>query len=261
MNEVIISIAKNVFGMLVSMPCLISLFLIGTNSEAVCSDEMQVIGVFAIDKTEVSIEKFNDFAKSESFVTKAEKNGGGLVYAAGWERKQKWTWRTPYGRPSHNKEPAVHVTFDEAKAYCNWRGKRLPTELEWLEAAYTERRANPPEGFIRGRTYEYPTGETPVGANCLSDCGRIATVDYSDVLTRGNGHVKVQSTVPGVNGLYDMGANVWEWVETDGVKEKGTRGGSWWYGATQMKANYKASKPRGMAAVYIGFRCAKAEKN
>ena len=79
MNEVIISIAKNVFGMLVSMPCLISLYLIGTNSEAVCSDEMQVIGVFAIDKTEVSIEKFNDFAKSESFVTKAEKNGGGLV--------------------------------------------------------------------------------------------------------------------------------------------------------------------------------------
>mgnify|MGYP006106937991 FL=1 len=256
-----VSIAKNLFGMLVLMPWLISLFLIGTNSEAVCSDEMQVIGAFSIDKTEVSIEQFNDFAKSKSFVTMAEKNGGGLVYAAGWERKQNWTWSTPYGRPSHNKEPAVHVTFDEAKAYCNWRGKRLPTELEWLEAAYTERRANPPKGFIRGRTYEYPTGETPVGANCLSDCGSIATVDYSDVLMRGNGHVKVQSTLPGVNGLYDMGANVWEWVETDGVKEKGTRGGSWWYGATQMKANYKASKPRDMAAVYIGFRCAKGEKN
>ena len=60
---------------------------------------------------------------------------------------------------------------------------------------------------------------------------------------------------------YKIGTNVWEWVETDGVKEKGTRGGSWWYGATQMKANYKASKPRDMAAVYIGFRCAKGEKN
>ena len=40
-----------------------------------------------------------------------------------------------------------------------------------------------------------------------------------------------------------MGVNAWEWVETDGVNEKGTRGGSWWYGATQMKANYKPSKP------------------
>ena len=61
------SIAKNLFGMLVLMPWLISLFLIGTNSEAVCSDEMQVIGVFSIDKTEVSIEKFNDFATSLCF--------------------------------------------------------------------------------------------------------------------------------------------------------------------------------------------------
>ena len=66
-NQVRTSIAKRVFGMLVLMPCLISLFLIGTNSEAESSDEMQVIGVFAIDKTEVSIEKFKDFAKSKSF--------------------------------------------------------------------------------------------------------------------------------------------------------------------------------------------------
>ena len=62
-----VSIAKNLFGMLVLMPWLISLFLIGTNSEAVCSDEMQVIGAFSIDKTEVSIEQFNDFAKSLCF--------------------------------------------------------------------------------------------------------------------------------------------------------------------------------------------------
>jgi len=32
-------------------------------------------------------------------------------------------------------------------------------------------------------------------------------------------------------------------------------GGSWWYGATQMKADYGATKPRDMAAIYIGFRC------
>jgi formylglycine-generating enzyme required for sulfatase activity len=57
-----------------------------------------------------------------------------------------------------------------------------------------------------------------------------------------------------------MGANVWEWVDTKSTASKGTRGGSWWYGKEQMKVNYVASKPRGMSAVYIGFRCAK-DKN
>jgi formylglycine-generating enzyme required for sulfatase activity len=54
-----------------------------------------------------------------------------------------------------------------------------------------------------------------------------------------------------------MGANVWEWVDTDDQAQKGTRGGSWWYGAPQMRADYDASKPRDMAVVYIGFSCVK----
>jgi formylglycine-generating enzyme required for sulfatase activity len=54
-----------------------------------------------------------------------------------------------------------------------------------------------------------------------------------------------------------MGANVWEWVEITNREYKGTRGGSWWYGARQMQADYDATKPRGMSVVYIGFRCVK----
>ena len=65
-------------------------------------------------------------------------------------------------------------------------------------------------------------------------------------------------TLPGVNGLYDMGANVWEWVDIQQDGHKGTRGGSWWCGAAQMTADYRATKPRDMAVVYIGFRCAKS---
>lgn len=221
------------------------------------SHDMQPLGAFSIDRTEVTIGQFSRYAAATGTITEAERAGGGLVYAAGWEQKTGWNWRTPFGTPGRADEPAVHITFDEAKAYCRWAEKRLPTEAEWIEAAYTERRASPTPPFSQNETYLYPTGETPEGANCLNDCGETRAIEHSDVLDRGRGHALAGSTRPGVNGLYDMGANVWEWVETGAGSEKGTRGGSWWYGAVQMRADYNATKPRDMAAVYIGFRCAK----
>jgi formylglycine-generating enzyme required for sulfatase activity len=219
--------------------------------------EMQTVGSFAIDRTEVTIAEFGRFVAATGLVTKAERDGGGLVYEAGWTRKPGWTWKTPFGKAGQSDEPAVHVTFSEAKAYCQWAGKRLPTDREWVEAAYTERRNAPPAPFTKGKTYIFPTGDTPDGANCLGDCGVVPVVDYSAVLTRGRGPARAGTTRAGVNGLYDMGANAWEWVDTDVNGEKGTRGGSWWYGAAQMRNGSLASKPPEMAVVYIGFRCAK----
>ncbi len=219
--------------------------------------EMQRIGAFAIDRTEVTVGQFRKFVQATGTVTQAAKAGGGLVYGAGWERKPGWTWKSPFGTPASDDEPAVHVTFDEAAAYCRWAGKRLPTDAEWQEAAHTERRASPPAPFVKDRTYDYPTGDTPRGANCLEECGPTPAIDYSAVLDRGKGHAPAGTTVQGVNGLYDMGANVWEWTESGGAGEKRTRGGSWWYGAAQMRRSYRAFKPRDMAVVYIGFRCVK----
>ena len=218
---------------------------------------MQKIGGFSIDRTEVTIAAFAKFAAASGFRSLAEKQGGSLVYEAGWTKKTGWNWRAPFGKPAKPLEPAVHVTFAEAKAYCAWTGKRLPTDKEWLQAAFTETRPNPPAPFVRGKRYPYPTGASPAGANCLSDCGKTSAIDYSAVLIRGKGHALAGSTKAGVNGLYDMGGNVWEWVDTSAGSEKVTRGGSWWYGAAQMQASYQASKPPGMAVVYIGFRCAR----
>lgn len=216
---------------------------------------MQTVGEFAIDRTEVSIGQFREFVDATGFITKAEKAGGGLVYESGWQQKPGWNWRSPYGTTASPDEPAVHITFDEAEAYCRWAGKRLPTKEEWVQAAYTEQRESPPPPFEAGRTYPFPTGTTPEGANCLGDCGAASAIDYSEVLQRGAGHAPVGTTIQGVNGLHDMAANVWEWVNTGNGQSQGTLGGSWWYGATQMKNGHTASKPRDMPVVYIGFRC------
>ncbi len=222
---------------------------------AVAQTGMQPICTFSIDRTEVSVGEFQRFVDATRTVTTAERAGGGSTFEAGWEQRKGWTWRTPFGKPAANPEPAVHVTYDEAAAFCKWAGKRLPLDAEWGEAAYTERRADPPAGFATGKRYAYPTGDEPRGANCLGDCGEVKTVSTA-VTSRGRGHAETGTTRAGVNGLFDMGGNVWEWVDSGGGNDKRTRGGSWWYGAENMRDAHRQSKPKDTAAVYIGFRCA-----
>ncbi len=103
-----------------------------------------------------------------------------------------------------------------------WRGKRLPTDKEWKMAAYQELRFLPTHGFQRGKKYPSPTGKRPIGANCLDDCGVNLALDRSAKLDRGKGHALRGITRQGVNGLFDMGANVWEWVDTADQVNKGT---------------------------------------
>ncbi|MCU0969908.1 MAG: formylglycine-generating enzyme family protein [Rubrivivax sp.] len=224
------------------------------------------VGAFEIARTETTVGQFRAFAAATGTVTRAERDGGGEVYEAGWVRKPGWTWRAPFGAavPVRDDEPAVHVTWHEAAAFCRWAGGRLPTDAEWGAAAYTEQRAAPPAPFERGRTYRYPTGDSPQGAQCLDDCGPAArerATARGTGLTRGFGHAPAGSTPAGVNGLHEMGANAWEWVDEPagarGDAQRRTRGGSWWYGAGPMRDDHRQAKPADTAVVYIGFRCAR----
>ncbi len=213
-------------------------------------------GTVRIDRHEVTVRQFRAFVAATGMRTKAETEGGGRQYLGGWQKMAGWVWSAPFGKPARDDEPAVHVTFPEAAAYCKWAGLRLPTDREWVEAAYTERRNDPPSGFVHGRSYPYPTGDSPEGANQTSARGLQGFVAPAAPLGQGRGHLPVKSTKAGANGLYDMGGNVWEWVDHDTGGQKRTRGGSWWYGPAQMRADAIYDKPADFPAVYIGFRCA-----
>lgn len=207
-------------------------------------DEAARVGRLRIDRTEVTIARFARFARATGFVSRAEREGGGFEYVGGWQRRDGWTWRRPDGTPPDSDAlPAVHLTHAEAQAYCKWAGGRLPTAGEWIDAAYTERRPSAPAPWVRGRTYPYPTGDVPDGAN----------TNGRDPWPRA---APAGTTAQGVNGLYDMGANVWEWASDARGEERRTMGGSWWYGSAQMRADVEAWKPAEFFAVYIGFRCA-----
>lgn len=207
------------------------------------------------DLHEMTIGQVKQMAQATGFVSRAEREGGGEVYEAGWTKKSGWNWRTPFGVPALDREPAVHLTFDEAQSVCKFFGKRLPNDREWTQAAYLEQRPAPPAGFVSGRRYPYPNGDSASMSHCLSGCGNYRGSAPAGALTRGVGHVQVMTTPSGVNGLYEMGGNVWEWVDTGVGNERVTRSSSWWYGPERQRESDLATKPRDTRVVYIGFRC------
>jgi formylglycine-generating enzyme len=225
------------------MRIMVASALLTTFSLQAAAAERVRVGAFEIDTTEVTIGRFRVYATAKSVSTIAEREGGGYEYAGGWTRRPGWTWKAPFGAPGADAEPAVHVTWDEARDYCVAAGGRLPTAAEWRQAAYTESRAVPTDGFTAGRTYPYPVGDTPDG---MSNNRR--------------SHVAVGTTKRGVNGLYDMGANAWEWLADRRGDDALTAGGSWWYGPEMTRAEGAQWKSATFFAVYIGFRCVYAPR-
>ena len=208
------------------------------------ADHVRVdLGDFKIDQTEVSIGRFAEYAQRKQITTAAEREGGGFEYVMGWQRRPGWTWKTPFGVTGQPNEPAVHINWFEAQAFCRDAGGALPTQAQWVQAAYTEQRANPPAPYVQGKTYPYPTGDSPQGANVEG---------AEDGWAR---HAPVGATKLGVNGLYDMGANTWEWLADAQGPTRLTAGGSWWYGPSKMRHEGMQYKPADLYVVYVGFRC------
>ena len=114
-------------------------------------------------------------------------------------------WKHPYGPESNidgkDHHPVVHIAHEDAEAYAEWAGKRLPTEAEWeyasrggaqLPFAWGEELT--PEGQYLANFFQ---GTFP-GGNTIQD-GFEKTAP-------------VKSYPPNAYGLYDMIGNVWEWT-------------------------------------------------
>lgn len=246
------------------------------------------VSTFHIDAYAVSNEKFAEFVDATGHLTEAERIGWSYVFAgflpAALRRGAPRPARTPWwcgvtgarwdhpegpgstlqGRGDH---PVVHISWNDAAAYCAWAGKRLPTETEWEYAA---------RGGLEQKRYPWGDELDPGGEyRCNIWRGAFPTKNTATDGYRAT--APVDAFDPNGFGLYNTSGNVWEWCAdwwtvdhptgtAIGPKgpatgqEKVIRGGSHLchssYCNRYRVAARTAKTPDG-ASGHTGFRCAR----
>ncbi len=195
---------------------------------------------FWMDKTPVTNAEFQKFISATHYLTTAEKKpdwnelkkqlppdtpkpadnilvAASLVFmptdkpvsldnpAQWWSWTPNANWQHPRGANSKMEgadHPVVHVSWDDANAFCKWKGKRLPTEAEWEWAA---------RGGLANNIY--PWGNEPIDEGKVKANTWQGNFPYKNTLRDQYFYTSpVGKFAANGYGLYDMAGNVWEWV-------------------------------------------------
>ena len=234
------------------------------------------VEAFFIDKYEVTNAEYAEFVK-------ATKHPAPSYWAGG---------KIPEGKENH---PVVYVNWEDATAYAEWCGKRLPTEAEWEKAAGWDMK--------KRRHREYPWGDEydprranhcyQLGCRCNGD-GKIHTPwwekwskseEGKKIIAEG-GHTAGAGQFKGDESFFkcfDMGGNVREWVNDwyqedyykvgpkknppgpteeeatviDGKPYRVARGGPWAYSRSTLRTSTRYRSAPSVRSLTIGFRCAR----
>ncbi|NKB51729.1 MAG: SUMF1/EgtB/PvdO family nonheme iron enzyme [Rhizobiaceae bacterium] len=201
--------------------------LVGTNSPLLSMDgesplRRVSLQAFEIDPFAVTNAWFEQFVSATGYETDAEQYGWSVVFhdhlettdalprvanAQWWVRVDGACWNHPTGVSSTldglEDHPVTHISWNDAQAFAQWAGGRLPREAEWEYAA----RAG--QGDVR-----YPWGdEEPQDQQETYRCN-IFQGDFPNTNTAADGYAAtapVDAYAPNPWGLYNMVGNVWEW--------------------------------------------------
>jgi formylglycine-generating enzyme len=205
-------------GRLVDIPA--GAYIVGTDNAWIPADgegpaRTVELASFAVAPCAVTVAEFAAFVDATGFVTDAEEAGWSFVFAGEvdetakivgradgapwWLGVEGMTWRDAL--PASSDHPVVHVSWNDATAYCGWLGARLPTEAEWEAAA---------SGRESGRTFPWGEELTPDGEHrCNVWQGSFPGEDTAEDGFRGR--APVDAFPPNDFGLFNMIGNVWEW--------------------------------------------------
>jgi formylglycine-generating enzyme required for sulfatase activity len=179
------------------------------------------IAAFAMDTTTVTNAQFQEFVTETGYLTEAERLGDSLVFQGllpkgtppsraiaqtpWWRIIAGANWRNPVGPDSaamlEMDHPVTHVSWNDATAFAQWAGGRLPTEAEWEYAA-------------RGGLEDvpFPWGNTEPNDSDFFPCN-IWQGQFPNQNTARDGFfgtAPARSFAPNGYGLYNMVGNVWE---------------------------------------------------
>lgn len=205
-------------------------FLMGTDYAEAFPDDGEgpvrsvTVQTFRIGRTPVTNAEFSRFVEETAYITEAEKFGWSFVFwrsipefrrrllvvdtvagAPWWCKVPGAFWKSPEGPgssvSSRGNHPVVHISWNDAQAYCIWSGQRLPTEAEWEYAA---------RGGLVQKLYPWGDKLRPHGKHlCNIWQGEFPNVDTAEDGYAGTS--PVEAFPPNGYGLFSVVGNTWEW--------------------------------------------------